>query len=130
MARLDALVQLAQQVKGVRISDQATVYDLSDSGRFTTSETDALLRGAVVVRYKALQSDLVACTMQITYQKLVENIESTYRKKTVGGLVVSESLNERVRIHNPGLTRVEATGHGSIGRRAASVSTEVIGSVE
>jgi hypothetical protein len=130
-ARVDALAQLARQIKGVRVSDDSTVFNMASSGRMTDTEAQALVKGAVVVRYSAVDPELAACTMQITMRQVVENIESTYAKKTVGGVTVSERLVERIEQLNPSLVRITATGYGAARKKqSAEARTEVIGSVE
>lgn len=128
-ARIDALAQLARQIKGVRVSDDSSVFNMASAGRLTDTESQALVRGAIVLRYSAVDSELVACTMQITLRQLVENIESTYAKKTVAGITVSERLSERIEQFNPNLARITATGYGAL-RTKQSATTEVIGSVQ
>ena len=95
-----------------------------------SSPAQALVRGAVVVRYSAMDGELVACTMQITLRQVVDNLESTFTQKTVGGVVVSERLVERVERFNPTLNHITATGYGAARKKNAEVSTEIIGSVQ
>lgn len=133
-ARIDALAQLARQIKGVRITDSAAVYNMATDNRWTDTETEALVKGAVVLRYAAVDGELAACTMQITLQQLVENIQATKSSTTVGGVTVAEKISERIQRFNPALTKITATGYGAIrsGNSSASpaASTEFIGSVK
>jgi hypothetical protein len=132
-ARIDALAQLARQVKGVRISDSSVVFNMATESRWTDTETNALVQGAAVVRYHAVDGELVACTMQITLQQVVENIERTATRSTVGGLTVSERVQERIQRYNPALTRITATGYGAVRSAAAqapAVAAPMIGTVK
>jgi len=128
-ARVDALAQLARQIKGVRVSDDSTVFNMVSAGRITDTEAQALVRGAVVLRYSAVDPELASCTMQITLRQVVENLESAYAKKTIGGVTVSERFTERVEQFNPSLTRITATGYGAARKKSSEAATEVIGSV-
>lgn len=133
-ARIDALAQLARQIKGVRISDSAVVFNMATESRWTDTDTTALVQGAVVLRYVAVDPELVACTMQITLQQVAENIERTSVTKTVGSVhaLTSQQVNERIQRYNPALTRVTATGYGAIRNphaQAIPATTEVIGTV-
>jgi len=130
-ARIDGLAQLAQQIKGVKISDRATCFNMALDGKWTEASSSALVRGARVVRYTANGDDLVSCIMQIDLEKVVENIHKNETLYSNGATVSYESIER----YNPGIVTVTATGWGAIGKARAPGSinggpTGVLGKVE
>lgn len=111
-ARIDALAQLARQLKGVRISDDTLVNNMALDGRWTETSSEALIKGAQVVRYVAMEGELVSCVVNITLEQIVENVQ---RQHTVfsNGAVIS---SEKIRRYNPALVTVTATGYGAVGK--------------
>jgi len=134
-AKIDALAQLARQVKGVRISDSALVFNMATESRWTESDMTALVQGAVVVRYSVVDPELVACTMQITLQQVVENIDRSAQTKKVPGLesVAVRSVSEQIQLFNPTMTVITSTGYGAIrgsGSPVSSTGAEMVGAVK
>ena len=128
-ARIDALAQLARQIKGVRISDVSLVYNMALEGRWTEARSQALVRGAQVVRYVALEGELVSCVMRITLEQVVENVQR-HRAEFAGGAVTSF---EKITRFNPALVTVTATGYGAVGKGRAAPGTapaRVLGAVQ
>lgn len=128
-ARIDALVQLARQIKGVRLSDESLVYNMALDGRWTEASTQALVQGAQVVRYAPLEGGVVSCVMRITLRQVVENVQR-HRSEFANGRSASY---EKISRHNPALVTIAATGFGAVGQgRLAPVvgPARVIGSVQ
>lgn len=128
-ARIDALAQLARQIKGVRISDDSLVYNMALDGRWTEASSNALVRGAQVQRYAALEGELVSCVMSITLQQVVENVQRQRTEFSNGAVTSFEKISR----YNPALITITATGYGAMGKgRASSTVTpgRIIGSVQ
>ena len=128
-ARIDALAQLARQIKGVRISDDSLVHNMALDGRWTEASSQALVQGARVMRYAALEGELVSCVMSITLQQVVENVQ---RRSTefASGKVTSF---ERISRYNPALVTITATGYGAVGKGRTSSGVapgRILGSVQ
>ena len=111
-ARLDGLAQLAQQIKGVQISDHATCFNMALDGKWTEAASSAVVRGARVVRYTANGDDLVSCIIQIDLQNIVENVHKSEALFSNGETISFESIKR----YNPGIVTVTATGWGAIGK--------------
>lgn len=128
-ARIDALAQLARQIKGVRVSDESLVYNMALDGRWTETSSNALIKGARVVRYAAMEGDLVSCVMSITLEQIVENVQRS-RTEFADGSSISQ---EKIRRYNPELLTLTATGYGAVGkgRMGGEIAPgRIIGSVE
>ncbi|GAB5561225.1 MAG: hypothetical protein SynsKO_28720 [Synoicihabitans sp.] len=128
-SRIDALANLARQIKGVQINDQSFVQNMALDGRWTDSATSALVKGARVVRYKAMGPDLVSCVMEIDLLQVVENVQRSSTEFANGRVIE----RERVHRYNPGLTTIRATGFGAIGDGRATSGVpmgRIIGTVE
>jgi hypothetical protein len=130
-ARIDGLAQLAQQIKGVKITDQTTCFNMALDGKWTEAASAALVQGARVVRYTANGDDLVSCIMEIDLQNVVENVHKSETLFSNGASVSYESVHR----YNPGIITVTATGWGAIGKERAAGSLNggpkgVLGKVE
>jgi hypothetical protein len=122
-ALLDAYAQLAANIKGVRVSSEITIRNCAGSS-WEQADTDAIIRGARIVRYAALAPDLVQCWVEITLNTVVENVK---RNRTLfpNGTEVSV---ENVKRFNK-LMKVPASGLGAVVKPANSGSDAVPGSV-
>ena len=109
-ARLNGLAQLAQQIRGVKVSDHATYFNMALDNKWTEAVSSAVVRGARVVRYTADGDDLVSCIMQIDLQKVVDNVHESEALFTNGETISFESIQR----YNPGVVTVTATGWGTI----------------
>jgi hypothetical protein len=128
-ARIDALAQLARQIKGVRISDDSLIYNMALDGRWTETSSSALVSGAQALRYTAMEGELVSCVMSITMQQVVENVQRQ-RTEFANGSVTSL---EKISRYNPALITITATGYGAVGKgrmAPAAAPGRIIGSVQ
>jgi len=108
-ARIDALSQLARQIKGIEVSDQSLVQDMVLDSRWTTTSLNALVKGAVVERYVALDGDLVSCVMRIYMKQIEENLRSVSKTYSNGKVDFREFAKMKSKV-----TTVRATGYGAI----------------
>jgi hypothetical protein len=128
-ARIDALAQLARQIKGVRISDDSLIHNMALDGRWTETSSNALVSGAQVLRYAAMEGELVSCVMSITLQQVVENVQRQ-RTEFANGSVTSL---EKISRYNPALVTITATGYGAVGKGRTTPGAapgRIIGSVQ
>ncbi len=128
-ARIDALANLARQIKGVQLNDESFVQNMALDARWTDTATSALVKGARVVRYKAMGPDLVSCVMEIDLVQVVENVQRSATEFASGRVVE----RERIERYNPGLTTIRATGFGAIGDGRATSGVpmgRVIGEIQ
>lgn len=122
-ARLDALAKLAANLKGVRVSSEITVRNWAASS-WEQAETEAIIRGARIVRYEAVAPDLVECWVEITLNTLVENVKKNSTLFPNG----SEATVEKLRRFNK-LLKVPATGLGAVVKPGSSAGNAIPGSV-
>lgn len=128
-ARIDALAQLARQIKGVRISDDTLVNNMALDARWTETASEALIIGAQVVRYAPLEGELASCVVNITLEQVVENVQRN-RTEFSNGAVIS---SEKIRRYNPALVTITATGYGAVGKGRLTgdiTPGRIIGSVQ
>jgi hypothetical protein len=129
MARLSAYANLAAQIKGMKISDQSTMYNAAQS-RWTSGETSALVKGAQVKKFYAMNKELIACYMEITLEQIVENVQKNSTIFANG----KEVTTEKIQRFNGELRTVKATGFGSVNSGQSAEQNApaqgVVGSVE
>lgn len=109
-ARMDAMVQLLRQIKGVYITDESLVADMIKESRWTEAQSRGFLKGAKVINWRVVDKDLVSCTMQVTIEQIIEHIEDVARE-TATTVSVSQ-----VREVNKNYVTVTGTGYGSVGK--------------
>lgn len=120
-ARIDAYAQLARQIKGLELTDQSVVYDMAENSRWTTAMSNALIKGAFVERYSAMDKDLAVCVVAINMQRVVENV-----RKVTNNSKSFASVHRK----NTGIVKVTATGYGAVGSGQLNEAPAIIGTVQ
>ncbi len=111
-AFLDACAQLARQINGIHVNSQSLVFNMAQKSSQIEGVASMLVKGAQVKQWTAIDKDLLSCVVTITYQQIVENVE-TVQKTFAPGFSVSRTNIEQ----SLGGTRiVTATGYGGVGR--------------
>ncbi len=113
-ARLNALVNLAASIKGVRVSSVMSVRNCVGSS-WQQADTEAVIQGARVVRYAAVEPGLVQCWMEINLDTLVENIQKNGTLFSNGKDVSVENIKR----YNK-LQKVVGIGQGAVMKPGAT----------
>lgn len=128
-ARLDALTKLAASIKGVRVSSTMSIQNAAGSS-WQQADTEAVIQGARVIRYAAVDKDLVQCWMEINLETVVENIQKNSTLFSNGKEVSVENIK---RLNK--LAKVVSVGQGAVVKPgepvdAAVDSSPITGSVK
>lgn len=110
-ARVDAMRQLVERIKGVRISSDTVVRDfMTESDRITAQAMATLVGATEVSKFFHADEPIVEVTMEVPLESVVEVIKRVHSSTTQGGHIKGLDVSEISRSNNR--RTFQATGMG------------------